>query len=278
MEPESAFARYVAGPEEEWNLAEAALLIAAEAYPALDVGRTLQWLEAQGQLLRQRLAPLSSPAQVIAAFNRLLFDELGFHGNAENYYDPRNSLLNDVIERRTGIPITLALVVMEIGARAGLTVEGVGLPGHFIVRVRGEGWQVLLDPFNRGAELSRYDCEQLMAQALGRPMPLLPHYLEPVAKRAFLMRMLNNLQAVYLQDRQWARVMATIANLFSLRPEPSAAAELYRVRGLVHYELGRLGAAEQDWLHYLTLAPDAPDERLIRDNIAAIRSEPARRN
>lgn len=278
MTTQSAFATYVARPERDIALAEAALLFAADAFPSLDVRRYLQWLDAQGARARERLNPDSSPAHIVAELNRLLFDELEFRGNAENYYDARNSYLNDVIDRRTGIPITLSLIAMEIGARAGLTVEGIGLPGHFIVRVQGTDWSVLLDPFNRGAELSRYDCEQLMAQVFGQPTPLLPHYFEPVQPRAFLTRMLTNLQVIHLQQQEWSQALAVIANIFSLKPDQQTVAELTRTRGLVHYKLEAWNAAEQDWLRYLTLAPDAPDTALIRQNIEALRTMLARRN
>jgi regulator of sirC expression with transglutaminase-like and TPR domain len=273
-----SFAKYVSRPEREIDLAEAALRMAADANPALDIGSYLEWLDAQGERARERLSPSGSPLLVIAELNRLIFDELGFHANVEQYYDARNSYLNEVIERRTGIPITLSLVYIEIGTRAGLRVEGIGLPGHFVVRAGGPQWEVLLDPFNRGMELSRYDCEQLLAQTFGRPTPLLPHYLQPLSKRAFLLRMLTNLQVVHMQDQRWIEALSVIQNAFSLQPDPTAAAELTRARGLVHYKLERWGDAERDWLQYLLIAPDAPDKALIRENLDSLRSMIARRN
>lgn len=272
------FAQYVARPEREIVLAEAALLIAKEVYPTLDVAHYLRWLDAQGERVRERLDPQGSPRDIVAELNHLLFDELGFRGNTEDYYDARNSYLNDVIERRAGIPITLSLLYMEIGARAGVRVEGIGLPGHFIVRVRGEDWQTLIDPFNRGLALSRADCEQLLAQVYGQPTPLLPQYLEPVGKRAFLTRMLTNLQMIHLQNEQWPQARTTIENILSLRPDRQTMADSIRTRGLVHYKLHEWAAAEQDWIQYITLAPNAPDASLIRQNIEALRNNLARRN
>ena len=273
-----SFARYVARPEREIDLAEAALRLAAEAYPALDIAAYLAWLDAQGERARERLSPTSNPALVIAELNRLIFDELGFHANVEQYYDERNSFLNEVIERRTGIPISLSLVYIEIGTRAGLHMEGIGLPGHFVVRVAGPQWQVLLDPFNRGAELSRHDCEQLLTQTFGSGTPLLPQYLEAVSKRTFLLRMLTNLQVIYMQEQRWDKALRVIQNAFGLKPLRQAAAELTRARGLVHYKLERWGDAERDWLQYLVTAPDAPDASLVRENLDSLRLLIARRN
>ncbi len=275
---DSPFAQYMARADAEIDLAEAALLIAADVYPGLDVARYLQWLDTQAQVAHTRIDPDHNPQQIVGALNRLMFDELGFRGNMENYHDPRNSYLNEVIDRRTGIPITLCLLYMQIGARAGAHVEGVGLPGHFIARVRGEPWEMLVDPFNRGIELSRYDCEQLLEQLFGRPTPLLPQYLEPVGKRPFLIRMLTNLQVIYLQNEEWQNALAVIEKILQVQPDPPTFSETIRTRGLVHYKLGRWAAAEEDWLHYLTLASDAQDAPLIRQNIEAVRNRMARRN
>jgi len=272
------FAQYVKRAEADIDLAIAALLIALDAYPGLNITRYVLWLDAQGYRARERLDPGSSPSLNVSELNRLVFDDLGFHANAENYYDPANSYLNDVIERRTGIPITLSLVYMEIATRARLRVEGVGLPGHFIVRLRGDDWERLVDPFNRGIELTHYDCEQLLTQVYGKPMPLLPEYLQPIGKRAFLTRMLTNLQTIHLQQQQWPQAHNAISNILCLRPERPLLGDLIRARGLVNYKLQNWNAAEQDWLRYLTLAPNASDSALIRDNIEALRNSIARRN
>lgn len=272
------FATYVTQPDANIDLATAALLIAAEVYPALDVPKYLQWLDVQGERARERLEPSSRPSLIISELNHLAFDELGLHANAEEYYDPRNSYLNEVIERRTGIPITLSLVYMEIARRAAIRVEGVGLPGHFIVRVCGDNWQTLVDPFHRGVELTREDCEQLLAQVYGKSAPLLPQYLEPVSKRAFLTRMLTNLQIIHLQQQQWPEAYNAIGNLLSLQPGRPQLGDLIRARGLVNYKLHNWREAEDDWLRYLTLAPNAHDASLVRENIESLRATLARRN
>ncbi|MBI5878003.1 MAG: transglutaminase family protein [Chloroflexi bacterium] len=272
------FTRYVTRHEPDIRLAEAALLYATAFYPQLNLTRYILWLDAQGYRARERFDPGSSQAIVIAGLNDLLFDELGFHGNAEQYYDERNSYLNEVIDRRTGIPITLSLVYIEIGRRAGLQVDGIGLPGHFVVRVRGRDWDALVDPFNRGAVLTNEACEQLMAQVAGRPSPLMPHHLQPVGHRAFLARMLNNLQSIHEQDENWPRALHAMQAIEALLHPGGIGPEFYRSRGLAHFKLSHWSDAERDWLTYLTQVPNAPDAAAIHQNIRHIRETLARRN
>jgi regulator of sirC expression with transglutaminase-like and TPR domain len=272
------FAQYVARPESEIQLTEAALLIAAEVYPWLDVAHYVRWLDKQGEQACARVIQTQPLTQQIAALNQFVFDELGFRGNQAHYDDPRNSYLNEVIERRTGIPLTLSLVYMEIGVRAGLHISGVGLPGHFIVRVGDEPIHELRDPFNYGARLTTLDCEALMRRVYGRPMALLPQYLAPVSKKEFLLRMLNNLENVYLQSEQWALAKRIIQNKFPLYPNARAAAQAWRALGLAHYKLNQFSAAEDDWLRYLVLQPDAYDADVIRENIEQMRQAVSRRN
>ena len=274
----TSFAQYVARPENEIVLAEAALLIAQDAYPALDVAHYLRWLDAQGELARERIGWRPALSKQIEGLNRLLFDELGFHGNAEQYDDPCNSYLNDVIERRSGIPITLSLIYIEVGTRAGLNIEGVGLPGHFIVRVNAAIEHILLDPFNRGARLTLADCEALMSRVYGRPMTALPQYLEAVDKPTFLTRMLNNLENIHIQNEQWSRALTAIENKLALRAPASAVSDELRALGLVYFKLERLRDAENAWLRYLALQPAALDAPLIRQNIELMRAALAKRN
>lgn len=277
-EPASAFARYVARPDAEISLAEAALLFASELYPGLDVTRYLLWLDAQGHRARERFDPQSTETVVLEGMRQLLFDELGFHGNAERYYDECNSYLNEVIDRRTGIPITLSLVYLEIGRRAGIHVEGVGLPGHFIVRVRGSDWEALVDPYHRGNLLTDKDCAQLMAQAAGKPVPLLPAYVRPIGNRAILARLLSNLQAIHLNAGNWDRALHTVTALCSLHRGATPPANLLRVRGFLHFRLERWDEAERDWLTYLSIVPEAGDAMEIRLRIEQMRTNMARRN
>ncbi len=167
MTPEPAarrqFADLMARPDEEVDLAQAALLIACEEYPDLDVARYLRWVDALAHEVAARLDGDPGPLEAVRALNGLLFDEEGFRGNLDDYYDPRNSFLNDVLDRRTGIPITLSTLYIEVGRRAGLAVDGIGLPGHFVVRVGG----TLVDPFHGGALLTEEDCQKRLDRIYG---------------------------------------------------------------------------------------------------------------
>src|SRR5438445_11102873 len=156
----------VARPEASVDLAEASLLIAGEEYPGLDPAPYLGRLDELGAHLRRRAGDAGADA-LVPELNRLLFEEEGFRGNTVDYYDPRNSFLNDVLDRRTGIPISLSTVYMAVGRRAGVPVQGVGLPGHFVVRVTTAGGEALVDPFHDGAVLTLEDCQERLDRIYG---------------------------------------------------------------------------------------------------------------
>lgn len=187
-DPSARFAALVRRPDDEIPLDEAALVIAAHAYPGLDV-------DAQVARLDQIAAGCPSPS--LEDLRHHLFDVLGFAGNVRRYADPRNSFLNDVLDRRVGIPISLAVVAMEVGRRVGVALRGVGMPGHFLVRHETEA-PVLLDPFNGGRALDAGECEQLFHSVHGPGAVFAPSLLAPVSTRAILARMLANLHQVYL--------------------------------------------------------------------------------
>jgi hypothetical protein len=185
-DPVSLFAASVAGPDREVDLARAALAVAAGADPALDPGPSLDALDG-----------FAEGVDSLEALRRRLFRELGFTGNAAGYYDVENSFLNRVIERRLGIPLTLSIVTLEVGRRAGIDLEGIGMPGHFLVRDRSTG--VFVDSFDAGEVLDVAGCEARWRQASGAgpEVPFLPAMLAPVGKRAILSRMLMNLANIY---------------------------------------------------------------------------------
>jgi regulator of sirC expression with transglutaminase-like and TPR domain len=254
------------------ELASAALVIARVEYADLDPARYLARLDVIGAEARRRLAaapaadtPSSLDAGVharVLALNELLFDEIGFAGNETAYEDPRNSFLNEVMDRRIGIPITLSLVYMEVARRAGLTVEGVNYPGHFLVRClapRGlpRTEDLILDPFHRGALLSR---QQLSRQPGGTRLP-------PATKPQMLTRMLMNLKRVYVRMRSFPQAR-DIADLL-IAVDPLAIHEL-RDRGLMAYQMNDFAAALRDLQLYLKLIPSGEqddDERQDRERI-----------
>ncbi|TME21247.1 MAG: hypothetical protein E6I75_31275, partial [Chloroflexi bacterium] len=191
-----ALGALVSGDERQIDLARAALLIAAEEYPDLEPRHYLDQLDRLGQALRARLVHESAPERQIAALNALLFGEEGFRGNEASYYDPRNSYLNQVLDRRLGLPITLALIYVEVGRRARLPLSGVGFPAHFLVVYEAEP-RLLVDPFNCGRLLSASDCQQLLWQAFGSSARLEPGQLAVSPPREILARLISNLKVAY---------------------------------------------------------------------------------
>ena len=265
----------LAGTADARSLAEGALWIAAEAYPGLDVREWLGRLDALGRRASERLVPDMTVDAAAGAVGRLLFEEEGFQGNTGDYYDPRNSFLNDVLERRVGIPITLSVVFIAAAARAGLQAVGVGLPGHFVVRVDRGGRHRLVDPFHGGRLLDQAGCEALLAKLRPDAGPLDPRWLSPVTTRQVLVRMLNNLKAVYTALGDWGRALAASERIVLLVPD---ALEELRDRGTLHARLGRASAAVRDWEAYLKRAPQASDAGAIRAQLRALRQALASRN
>jgi regulator of sirC expression with transglutaminase-like and TPR domain len=245
-------------------LVPAALAIAGVEYPALDPAPYVQRLERMGEAAEGRMQRhAGSPRHVIiATLNAYLYEELGFSGNRERYDDPRNSFLNEVLERRTGIPITLAVVYLEVARRAGLRVAGVNFPGHFLLRAsenipRPEGSEfVIIDPFHGGALLSEVDCRELLRQHVGDEAAFDHSLLEPATRHQIIVRMLVNLKRLYVRMRSFPQ--ARFISHLLLTVDPSAISEL-RDRGLLAYHLQDFAAALRDLEEYLRLSP-RPDK------------------
>jgi regulator of sirC expression with transglutaminase-like and TPR domain len=254
----STFAQFASSQDED-DLLRAALLIARIEYRRLDPAPWLACLEALGTRARAAVKRLGPTAQAVArvhAVNALLFDEEGFFGNEARYDDPRNSFLNDVLERRTGIPITLAVVYLDVGRRAGLPVEGVNFPGHFLVRCRtgttdpdAQG-ELLIDPFHRGALLSESDCRHLLRRHVGEDAIFDRRLLAAARKRDILTRMLVNLKRQYVAMRSFRHARDSVELLLAI--DPLSAAEL-RDRGLLSYHLGDYTVALRDLEGYLSM-------------------------
>jgi regulator of sirC expression with transglutaminase-like and TPR domain len=268
------FTAAVARPDREIHLARAALLIAAAEQPDLDVDGYLARLES----LADAAEPARRAADALSRLHRLrevLFEELGFAGDRNAYFDPRNSHLDQVLDRRLGIPITLSLVLIETGRRLGLEMEGIGLPGHFITGARIAGEQVLLDPFNRGAVLTMEACGQVVKRALGRPVRLTPEHFAPVDNRHFLTRMLANLKGIYWRQEAWDKVVRVIDRMLAINP---AAAGERRDRGAAWSNMGRLERGAADWERYLTEFPNAADHEQVRGQLRRVRQKLAQLN
>ena len=262
-----ALAALLALPDEAIDLGQAALLIARLEYPDLDVGRYLTRLDEMASMLRARLRGGEGVQSQIAHLNRFLFDELGFRGNREEYHDPRNSFLNDVLDRRVGIPISLSTLYLEVARRIGCPLAGVSFPGHFLVRPWGRDAEadLLIDPFNRGLLLTERECRQRIETMYEGKVEFRPEFLRRARTREILGRMLNNLKQIYLGERDYHRALQLQEALLCLHPD--GAAEL-RDRGLIHYRLACLAEAARDLEAYLKAAPEAPDAEVIRGRLA----------
>ncbi|HYH83980.1 MAG TPA: transglutaminase-like domain-containing protein [Pyrinomonadaceae bacterium] len=260
-EARSRFAAEVSKPDRWIGLARAALLVGAEEEPRLcNVNRCLARLDEMGEEARAS----GGDGSRVEALNRYLFDEQGFAGNQSNYYDPRNSMLHRVLERRTGIPITLSIVYVEVGRRAGLKVEGVGLPGHFIVRASEEGGEnVLVDPFY-GKVVDEDECQKRLDVIYDGRVTLGEEHLCAVGVRTTLVRVLGNLKAVYVQGQLFRRALAAVERILLLTPHDL---DERRDRGMLLAQLDRLPEAIAETQSYLNLAPDASDADAVREQI-----------
>ncbi len=270
----SELVREVSRPDPEIDLARAALVIARGEYPKLDVGAYLNRLEG----LARRARSSHGAADHLGQLHRVrecLFEEEGFAGNTEDYSDPRNSYLNEVLDRRLGIPITLSLVLIDVGRRLGLDMEGIGLPGHFVTGARVGGEHVLLDPFNGGTILTGEACGEVVARALGRRIELTAEHFLPVSNRQFLTRVLNNLKGSYWRREAWDKVVAVIDRLIILNPR---AGTEWRDRGIAWSNQGEVQRGLVDWERYLTDFPDAPDHDQVRAKLRLARHKVARLN
>jgi regulator of sirC expression with transglutaminase-like and TPR domain len=270
----SRFAEIVSREDAAINLAEAALCIAAEEYPRLDVEIYLERLDSFADLARERVAESVTAIDLITALNATLFERLGFRGNRESYYDPRNSYLNEVIDRRTGIPITLTVVYIEVAKRIGFPIKGVGLPFHFIAKHEAEGGDVFIDPFNAGGLLSSAGCDELITRISGRKLELRPEHLEAVTNKQILTRMLSNLLGVYSASDH-RRALAAIERILLINP---GSTPHIRDRGLLLAAVSDRTAAIAELERYLELAVNAPDADVIREQIKSIRQSQARLN
>ena len=259
-------------------LFEAALSIAQDDYPGLDLAEQQRQVDEFAGRLRSRLPADAAVTHRLLSLNHLFFDELGFQGDNENYFHPDNSYLNRVIERRRGLPITLALLYIEIGRQAGIPVQGVSFPGHFLVKARlGEG-ETFIDVFNGGGSLSYEELEQRLESALepGVPMgDLLARYLEAATSREILARTLHNLKGLFWQKQDWARLLNVQQRLVVLLPEEPAER---RDRGVAWAQLECPRPAMEDFEAYLAAVPDAEDGDVLREHLIAMRGAAGRLN
>ncbi len=263
-----SFEELAALGDDRLDAARGAAFIARDAYASLDVDALLARLDdLAAPLVARDLAALPLDAQAIE-IGRHLYEVIGFRGNEADYYDPKNSLLVDVLDRKLGIPITLALVYVEVARRAGVVAHGVGFPGHFLVRIDGAAGTnaapVFVDPFFGGRILDRPALERLLRRAAGAAQALADEHLVPASSRAILVRMLVNLKWIYTTRGDLARAHLALDRMVTLTPESVAAV---RERGMLAARLGAVEAARADLARSLELQPEAADAGAIRARI-----------
>ena len=284
------FTQLVGREDDKIELARACLQIAEDAYPGLDVDGYVGEIVRFAKRLRARI-PLDAGAEDrVIALNEFLFADLGFSGNADNYYDPRNSYLNEVIDRRKGIPITLAVLYIEIGRRIELPLEGVSFPGHFLVRLPMRGGTLVLDPFSGGAPQSSDDLRERLKRVIPRvagggwqdaargvplaDLPLDP-FLEPASNRQILARLLRNLKGVYREKDKPERLLEVLNRMVIVAPDAPGER---RDRGYIYHRLECWRPALQDLADYLEREPDAADLDEVRAKVMELSQRCARLN
>lgn len=267
--PRHRLAEELARSDDDLDLARAALLIAQEEYPQLSIDLYLARLDQVAEEVRDRLANETAPLIMLEELMRTLYERRKFKGNRDAYYDPRNSFLNDVLDRGVGIPLTLGIVILEIGWRLGLPLEGVNFPGHFLVRYAGDELRLLMDPFDQGKIRFEDEAQQLLDQGYGGMVTMRSGFLRSASKRDMLARMLTNLKGIYGKIGDDPRALAAVERLLMI--SPTAPIES-RSRGMLLARMGRHEEAASQLEAYLRVSPSAEDKRHVQDMVKELRA------
>jgi len=258
-------------PDDEIDLGRAALAIAQAEYPSLQIETYLGRLEQLASIVRDRSAGENSPYRLIASLNYVLFSQEGYRGNRDDYYDPKNSFLNDVIERRIGIPIALSVLYMEVARRADLRLHGVGFPGHFLVKYAGDEGEIVVDPFDKGEVRTTEELQEMLDRLYGGKFRLQPEFLSRVSNRQIVQRMLANLKAIYVREENFHKAVSVVERLVILDP---ISADEIRDRGLLYLKLERFSEAVDDLETYLRLMSAAADAEEILEQVLGLKKRP----
>jgi len=255
--------------DEQIDLLKASLTIAKLEYPELDVEDYRRRVGALADRVKARVGRLTDSLETLSIINEVLFGDEGFKGNAGDYYDPKNSFFNDVLDRKLGIPITLSVLYMEVARRAGIPVFGVGMPGHFLLKFyEVDGRELFLDAYNSGRLLSPEDCQEKLTEIYNGQIPLDAKFLSPVSRRQILTRMLNNLRSIYMTNRLLKKALAVIDLILVIYPRSS---DDVKQRAMLRYQLGHLHAAADDLDEYVKMVPEASDAEEMKQTATAIR-------
>jgi len=262
------FEQLVTLPDAAIPLAEAALLMACEEYPQLEISPYLDQLDHMADVAANALSETDSPVETIEKINSVLFGDFGFRGNTEDYYDPRNSFFNDVLDRRVGIPITLSAVYLEVARRLKFPIVGVGMPGHFVVKYADRVNEYFLDTFDGGKILTRDDCRARIQDMYGDSLEFHDRLLGRVTNRQILARMLNNLKMIYLKAEAFDKGLAIVDMMLMVEPNDF---EQLRDRGLLRLQLRQFEGAARDFEQYVRAMPGAKDVEEIRNHLKELK-------
>jgi regulator of sirC expression with transglutaminase-like and TPR domain len=255
-------------PDAAIPLAEAALIMACEEYPQLELGPYLDMLDQIADAAQQKRIPSDSALDTIHKINTVLFDTYGFRGNADDYYDPRNSFFNDVLDRRLGIPITLSVLYVEVARRLSFPIAGVGMPGHFLVKYSDRSEEFFIDPYNRGEILSRDDCRSRLNERYGDAVEFSDRLLARATNCQILSRMLNNLKDIYVKGHATDKCLLIVDMMLMVDSEDLIQ---FRDRGLLRMQLRQYDGAGRDLEHYLLHSPNAQDREEIEDRLKELK-------
>jgi regulator of sirC expression with transglutaminase-like and TPR domain len=262
--------------DESVDILRAALTLSRIHEPALDMERYVHRVDELAARVAVKIDDPDDPVQIIAAMNDVLFREEMFRGNTVDYYSPRNSFLHDVLDRRLGIPITLALVYMEVARRVGFQLFGVGMPGHFLLKHYDvDGHSILIDAFERGSIVTEDDCRQKLDSIYSGQVALQPEFLLPVTRRQMLTRILNNLRSIYLSQRDFRRAVQVVDLILVIYPR---SPEDMKQRAVLRYNLNDFRGALSDFEEYVKMSPDASDAEEIRQTALSLRRSMAMMN
>jgi regulator of sirC expression with transglutaminase-like and TPR domain len=269
MKSRQAFMELVALDEEAFPLDRASLVVALEEYPELSIQAYLRKLDALAASAEVLVGIDRNPVNVIESMNEVLFVQEGLRGNIEDYYDPRNSYLNEVLDRRLGIPVTLSVIYIEVARRIGFSIKGVGFPGHFLVKHVAADREIIIDPFDLGRILTLNECQELLDKVHNGAVPMQASLLQPMDKRSIITRMLYNLKGIYTQKEQFQKALSVIDEILILNP--STPSEV-RDRGLLYMQTSLFAKAISDLESYLRNAAAPEDRSYIEKHIRMLRN------
>jgi regulator of sirC expression with transglutaminase-like and TPR domain len=262
------FQQLVTLPDAAIPLAETALMIACEEYPQLELSPYLDLLDEIAESAQRKRSPSDSPIDTVGKINSVVFDTYGFRGNVEDYYDPRNSFFNDVLDRRIGIPITLSTLYIEVARRINFPIVGVGMPGHFLVKYWDRREEFFLDPYNRGEILTREDCRKRLVAQYGEGVEFNDRLLARATHRQIVWRLLNNLKDIYVKGHAIDKCLSMVDMMLIVDSEDLIQ---FRDRGLLRMQLRQFDGAGRDLQYYLQHVPDAEDRQEIENHVKELR-------